>query len=425
MSEYIYNNNPISPNGKIKPLPCFITCIVLSIISKFTFAYIYANMDIVGNMLFPCIILFLFLNFILFKKRIFDITDSYKKGIIYSFLYCLLYLVYITFENMYPLIFLLLIIALYIICAPSEVDEDTKKLNDKIVEFDKKFDELQNLEYKLLKLEDYFADKKYPEVRALCKYLIARGVKNERIYWMLSFSLFELNECESAIRFLDKIIDDYPDNYKYYELYACCHHQLCNFEEAITNCNNALELYPDNDFMLYCRGSLYSKLSKFELAKRDFEKALSLGFEDKFTIYYLLAEIYRDHYKNYQKALEFADLAIIENPNDEEPYFLKGSIYCDNLHKYSIATKYFDKVLELNKDNYLYYNFAAYAYIHKGEIYEDINPEQSLQDYKKALKYYRIGYDFSENNSVNYEATVGFAEAKIESLINKINHSGV
>ena len=98
---------------------------------------------------------------------------------------------------------------------------------------------------------------------------------------------------------------------------------------------------------------------------------------------------------DYNKAVKLLDEVLNLDSENEEAYYLRGTVYC-HLKKYPRAIQDLNKALELDSEDYMAYNERgdAYYFLHK---YED-----ALNDYNKAIALKPTKEDYYANRALVY-----------------------
>jgi tetratricopeptide (TPR) repeat protein len=82
--------------------------------------------------------------------------------------------------------------------------------------------------------------------------------------------------------------------------------------------------------------------------------------------------------KNYEKVLELSHKAILKKPNKPEGYYYKGGAY-ERLFRYTEAIKNFNKVIEIDPDFLSIYSYRGNCYAEMG------NWNKAIIDLNKAI----------------------------------------
>lgn len=98
---------------------------------------------------------------------------------------------------------------------------------------------------------------------------------------------------------------------------------------------------------------------------------------------------------DYNKAVKLLDEVLNLDSENEEAYYLRGTVYC-HLKKYPRAIQDLNKALELDPEDYMAYNERgdAYYFLHK---YKD-----ALNDYNKAIALDPTKEDYYANRALVY-----------------------
>ena len=106
--------------------------------------------------------------------------------------------------------------------------------------------------------------------------------------------------------------------------------------------------------------------------------------------------------ERFERAIEYFDKAIEQNPNFTEAYYYRGSAYlnigaaCQNTKKYDCAIKDLDEAIRLNPKYEEAYNVRGLVYHHKGEY------GCAIKDFDRAVELNRDYADAYNNRGVVY-----------------------
>ncbi len=189
---------------------------------------------------------------------------------------------------------------------------------------------------------------------------------------------------EQTIKIIEKIINDYKNNYYLYVNLGACYSSLNMHDKALEAYNNALKIKEDDEF-------LFSNLGNLMLEKKNYEESIKLykqgllinqnsmscqiglasvytriqNYEEAHKIYLSLFKNEAINYnviiglgicllylKQFEKALPFIQKAVELNPNDRNAIKSLSTIY-HHLGKKNEAVKYTNKadgVIVFNDD---------------------------------------------------------------------------
>jgi len=232
---------------------------------------------------------------------------------------------------------------------------------------------------------------------------------------------FELNQPEKAIEGLEKLIEAYPNEVRYYGLLAEVYENEGESEKALKYYSKILELEPNNG---YVHLSLYSYY-KYHGQQEQSYKELLLAFknkevriEDKTPI---LSEYFinSEHNANIKKqGYELIEIARDTHPEEASVYAISADFYARD-YKDLEALEMLEKAVALDGTNYnLWYQLMMVELVNNK--YEklatssvtaiDLFPNQStfyyfngianlqLEKYQSAIEQFEMGKDFVIDN---------------------------
>jgi tetratricopeptide (TPR) repeat protein len=193
-----------------------------------------------------------------------------------------------------------------------------------------------------------------------------------KYYYYFALSLIQIEQYDLALYFLQKGLESKEENYKPYYSFTIgrLYFNLSLFDKAEIEFRRFLLKYSNSDLIddsLYFLGKTYYKQKKLKEAKDEF-LILIKNYPDSeylFYSYYYLGKITSNPiYYEY----------IVANKSDFENidyvYYYLGKIYIDNL---DLSIAYFEKCIELTKDNILAYNSIVYLLNYSKNNDEKIN----------------------------------------------------
>jgi tetratricopeptide (TPR) repeat protein len=187
--------------------------------------------------------------------------------------------------------------------------------------------------------------------------------------------LFMTGKSREAVRLLDKLIKEYPQNPQFQRRYSEALTNNGQISAAISSFDQILATDSTDFEAWFERGLLYLEEKDTAKAVQDLEHSFRLQPLQLSAL--TLANIYAET-KN-ARAIQLADLVISRDSTREmaDPYFIKG-IYYVNTGQPSKALDMFNACIRLN------WKFQE-AYVEKGIIYfEAGNLDEALQQFKLA-----------------------------------------
>lgn len=258
------------------------------------------------------------------------------------------------------------------------------KLSEAELDFKKSFSISQDSPYTAFNLAHLAQlQKKYNEAKK--GYIQIPRDAPDYISAMINLSLIihEEGNTEKAIKFLEKIKDNYTDHYNSDLLNGT----LASFyfskgrdiKKSIEYLQKAISINPYKEqyylFIMYA----YEQLNDFEnLTKMGFEGLENLGIKNSVNILnYLGIEYFK---KNELKNAELIfKSTITEYPNNHTAYFFLGNIYALN-HKYKDALTYYTMAILLTNENGEYYFKRSAVHLMLN------NYKKAKEDMEKSLK---------------------------------------
>lgn len=174
-----------------------------------------------------------------------------------------------------------------------------------------------------------------------------------------------------------------------------------DYQGALAEFDEAEELSENARLIARGRGIAYMGLTDYEQAVTYFRESLagSNGLIEPidFDLNYYLAAAYTKN-GQYQEAKEVYDAILALRPEEEDAYFLRGSVVLQ-LADYESAKADFDKVVEMDKKNYdrlieIYQVLEKFGYREVGQTYLQAAleaDESQMKAYDKGRIYYYMG----------------------------------
>lgn len=193
--------------------------------------------------------------------------------------------------------------------------------------------------------------------------------------------LVEKNRLSEAIKLLEQIVADDPDNVMIYSMLGDVS-QHVDKAKAIVYYRRGLEREPKNPYLNTTLGFLYYNLKDFVNAEKHF---IELWVEDPTNIRLLtvLGKIYKS-WKHYEKAIKYYHICELLDPSNSFAVYGIADAY-RGLGNNSTALKYWLKFYMLEPSNKV-------AITRIGDCFFNLNEmENALAYYQMALA---IGYDY-------------------------------
>lgn len=224
----------------------------------------------------------------------------------------------------------------------------------------------------------------------------------------------QLGNKPAAYAEIEKLIQAYPTDSKYYGLLADMYLADKNREKALENYNKILEINPNDGFVHLSIASYYlennDSVKAYEHIKSAFKNSV-LDLETKAQMYMLLIQPGTAKISGEQQ-LELLDILISTHIDDERPRALMVDYYL-NKKQPEEARKQLKLVLDMKKDNYMYWERLLL-------INNDLLDWQSMyDDSNKALKY------FPEQPLIYILKSVGLLQMKKYNELLAVVDSGI
>ena len=209
--------------------------------------------------------------------------------------------------------------------------------------------------------------------------------KNESYYYYLGLSYEKQKNFTKAIENWRASLELNPLYFKSVYKLSLLLANMQQFDASLTIADTFLNSSPNNIDILKIRGQIYYAQKKYRNCIKDFEKVVAKNTTDE-NIIEKLAQAYLNT-KDYKKAiLLFTDL--IDNYNSENAnyYLNRGKCY-GFLYEIEKAEEDISTSIELRT-----YNFDN-EYFYLGFFY------QQLEEYEKAMTYYKKGLNINGNHA--------------------------
>ena len=196
-------------------------------------------------------------------------------------------------------------------------------------------------------------------------------------YSTLGYYRLILEEYESAIDALDRVIEIDPNNAFAFNNRGHAYAELEEFDKAIEDYDRAIELDPNNAGLFYDRGWIYAKLEEFDKAIEDYDRAIEL--DSKYALAFNNRGVAYAELEEFDKAIEDYDRAVELNSDYFPAFYNRGRLFYKQ-GDFDKALAEFDRAIELNPD-------SAVAFNNRGRTYHDLGEiDQAIADYNRALE---------------------------------------
>ncbi len=180
------------------------------------------------------------------------------------------------------------------------------------------------------------------------------------------------NEISKEIETYKSAIERFPESYIFYQRLAEALLEKKDLKEALRNVNKALELSPSNPGLLLTKAKIFLNLKNYKEFLQTVNTILNIEPEMVEAKVYLI-EYYMQIYE-YKKALEI----LMEIERGEDSLMPKKEIYKTvgyilTLTKdYKSAKNYFEKSLEIAKNDPNIYSYLSYVYKELGDSFNSL-----------------------------------------------------
>jgi len=184
----------------------------------------------------------------------------------------------------------------------------------------------------------YLQRKDYPLVERLCKKALHSYADNVEIISLLAQNYFSWGYVSDAIPLFEKLLKLGQNSQFIYEKLGASYYKKRQFKEAISAYLKALH-FSQEDYHLHANlAKLYNLTEDFENAEKHGKLAIYFKDLSLDTDYYTLGNTYKMH-KDWQKAMDNYNKALIENPDHKMAFY----------HKAVVADNYYDDKREVLK----------------------------------------------------------------------------
>ena len=259
---------------------------------------------------------------------------------------------------------------------------------------------------------NYFQIKDYEKTILNYKKAIQLNPKYSNGYRIIGLSYSELGDSENAMKNYNKAIEIDSTNTWAYISRGDEFNKKQNYDKALKDLNRAMNLGLVKTNVYYSRGSVYHNLKQYQKALSDYNKAIGLDPSYHYA-YNGIGNVY-SAMKEGNEALPFYNRAIELDPNEpiyyrnralayrqlsqleealldynkaievdstyDMPYNDIGNVYYYDRKDAHKALPFYNKAIELNPNEPIYYRNRASAYQKISQF------EEALSDYNKAIE---------------------------------------
>lgn len=211
-------------------------------------------------------------------------------------------------------------------------------------------------------------------------------------------------ECYKKALKIDKNDEDVLSGLSY------CYSHLKEYELSELYVDKAILLYPDSSYLYYRKGNLYVDMERYEEAVELYKKSLELVPTD--VDYYGCVSFAYSKINKFDLSLEYANRGIMVCSEDSYIHFRKGWAL-QELGKYELAIKSFEKCIEYNEFYVDAYANISYCYSKIGDTKKSIafankailvDKDYAYAHYRKAWMLHYSGR--FEDAKESYEAAL-------------------
>lgn len=271
------------------------------------------------------------------------LTDLIEKNIITSEVYKLLGLIYVEYGE----------------------DEESIKYFNKAVTLE--YEEDKNA-YETLKLRgiSYIEIEEYDSAIADFVHLQKTNPNDDEVIYRLAQCYCDKDDddCEKALKLINKAIEINPDNWEYYSVRGECYYYTDKYKESRDDFEIVVNHEYKSTFAWSIKGKCHVMLGEYDKAVRSYETACSWGSIANYHFYDLAGAYIR--LDNWEKAKESIEKYLEESDDNYLGHILAGDIYRHS-GEIETAINFYEKAYKLNEDDYTAYFALAYSYM----IYED------------------------------------------------------
>jgi len=235
---------------------------------------------------------------------------------------------------------------------------------------------LQNMEdYETMKIigEIFLLTNRYPEAIDIYYRLTDIEPNNEKYYYNIASSYYELNDFDNALNYYLKVAEFNEENYNILTDIGIILNKKNLFEKAEEYLLKALDCGSPNKNLLLQLGIAYGGQKKFLQSLITFKETLKFSLEDP-VLHYQIGIIYKE-LKIFDLAINNFLFYLESNKQDEMTLSLIGECYF-YMHEYEKAIQFFEKTYKLNSNNHT-------SLFNIGKCYEKSG------DLKSAAKFFK------------------------------------
>lgn len=197
-----------------------------------------------------------------------------------------------------------------------------------------------------------------------------------------------IEQANEALRYACLAVDLNPEVSKYYRVKATAYYHLKSYESALINYNQAIRLDSNNLVAWMGRGNVYDQYKNYEEAEKSY--LIGLKIDSTVHILYLNLGLIYDRWGKDSLAEVMFGKVIELQPKQIGSYLGRGYMYIEH-KKFKEAILDFEVALELDKKSKIALNNIGLCNFY-------------LEDYKKAIKYYKksLSIDLGDAFNQNY-----------------------
>lgn len=207
--------------------------------------------------------------------------------------------------------------------------------------------------------------------------LIENYPQNARYYILKTNVLEHMNKYEEAIKVCKKAIKIDSENDSYYAVLIGLYDSTKNYDKAIEACCKAIEIVPENDGYYAILASFYEEMGNYDKAIETYHKAIEIAPEND-SYYHDLGDLYEE-VENHDKAIEAYCKAIEIAPENDNYYAVLANIY-EKKRNYDKAIEAYHKAIKISPKDDIYYSDLA-------DLYKKIgNYNKAIEAYHKVIE---------------------------------------
>jgi tetratricopeptide (TPR) repeat protein len=157
------------------------------------------------------------------------------------------------------------------------------------------------------------------DVQSVIGQIAAEGIDDED--YQTAMEYFHADKCESAIGFINRYIERYPDSWHGHYLKGALFRKLGRYDDALISLEKAIDMNDQSPDIYNEEGLCYLNTGVFHKAEVSFYRALKIVPEDAAVLSNLAILSYRRG--NIDEALSYCDVILDGNPEDLHTKHLK------------------------------------------------------------------------------------------------------